>query len=318
MNGMFRVKISPTRVLIYLALIAAAIFYLLPVYILLVTSLKSYAEVNLATMWSIPTGFHLDSFLQAWNGDPSKGTQGLSSNFMNSVKLAIPATIFSSLLGSLNGYVLSKWRFRGANIIFPAILFGMFIPYQSVLIPLVQTMQGWGKALRPFLETIAAWQAPVVLGWLKWFLLTYTPAYGTIGGLALIHIIYGIPITTLIFRNYYTEIPDELIEAAKIDGANFGGIYRHILFPISMPAFVVVIIWQFQSIWNEFLFATVITNKAEVQPITVALNNLAGSFIVEWNVQMAGALMAAMPTLLIFIILGRYFMRGLLAGSLKG
>jgi glucose/mannose transport system permease protein len=134
----------------------------------------------------------------------------------------------------------------------------------------------------------------------------------------LVHVIYGIPITTLIFRNYYAEIPDELIEAGKIDGADFGTIYRHILFPLSLPAFVVVIIWQFQSVWNEFLFATVITNRAEVQPITVALNNLAGSFIVEWNVQMAGSLMAALPTLLIFVILGRYFMRGLLAGSLKG
>jgi glucose/mannose transport system permease protein len=189
---------------------------------------------------------------------------------------------------------------------------------QSVLIPLVQTMQGWGTSLKPLLSEIAAWQPPLALAWLKWLLLTYTPAYGTIGGLVLAHVVYGIPITTLIFRNYYAEIPNELIEAGKIDGASFGGIYRHILFPISMPAFVVVIIWQFQAIWNEFLFATVITNKAEVQPITVALNNLAGSYIVEWNVQMAGALMAALPTLLIFIVLGRYFMRGLLAGSLKG
>jgi glucose/mannose transport system permease protein len=283
----------------------------------LVTSLKSYAEVNLATMWSPPEGFYLDSFIQAWKGDPSKGTLGLAQNFMNSVKLAIPATILSAMLGSLNGYVLSKWKFKGANIVFPAILFGMFIPYQSILIPVVQTMQGWGQAVRPFLNDMAAWQAPVFLGWLKSLILIYTPAYGTIGGLVLIHVIYGIPITTLIFRNYYTEIPDELIEASKIDGAGFGGIYRFILFPISMPAFVVVIIWQFQSIWNEFLFATVITNKAELTN-TVALNNLAGSFIVEWNVQMAGALMAALPTLLIFIILGRYFMRGLLAGSLKG
>ncbi len=311
-------KFRPARIATYAVLIAAAIFYLLPVYILLATSLKSYAEVNLATMWSLPGGIHLDSFLQAWNGDPSKGTLGLSNNFMNSIKLAIPATLLSAMLGSLNGYVLSKWKFRGANIVFPALLFGMFIPYQSVLIPLVQTMQGWGQMIKPWLETVIAWQAPVYLGWLKWLITTYTPAYGTIGGLVLIHVIYGIPITTLIFRNYYAEIPDELVEAGKIDGAGFTGIYRYILFPISMPAFVVVIIWQFQSVWNEFLFATVITNKAEVQPITVALNNLAGSFIVEWNVQMAGALMAALPTLLIFIVLGRYFMRGLLAGSLKG
>lgn len=311
-------KIKSSRVLLYVLLILAAIFYLMPVYLLLVTSFKSYAEVNLGTMWSPPDGIHFDSFLRAWNGEPSQGMSGLSSNFMNSVKLAVPATLISAMLGSLNGYILSKWKFRGANVIFPVILFGMFIPYQSVLIPLVQTMQGWGTTLRPFLAGIAAWQPPLFLAWLKWLLLTYTPAYGTIGGLVLAHVIYGIPITTLIFRNYYAEIPNELIEAGKIDGASFGGIYRHILFPISMPAFVVVIIWQFQAIWNEFLFATVITSKAEVQPITVALNNLAGSYIVEWNVQMAGALMAALPTLLIFIVLGRYFMRGLLAGSLKG
>jgi glucose/mannose transport system permease protein len=134
----------------------------------------------------------------------------------------------------------------------------------------------------------------------------------------LVHVIYGIPITTLIFRNYYAEIPDELLEAGKIDGAGFWGLYRFVLFPLSVPGFVVVIIWEFQSIWNEFLFAVVLTNNAASQPITVALNNLAGSYIVEWNVQMAGALLAALPTLLIFIILGRYFMRGLLAGSLKG
>jgi glucose/mannose transport system permease protein len=311
-------KVKPSRILLYIILLLAAVFYLLPVYLLLVTSLKSYAEINLNTMWVAPQGIHFDSFLRAWYGDPAKGMRGLSSNFANSVKLAVPATLLSAMLGSLNGYVLAKWKFRGANILFPAILFGMFIPYQSILIPMVQTMQAWGTSLRPFLADMAAWQAPAYLGWWKWLVLTYTPAYGSIGGLVLAHVIYGIPITTLIFRNYYTEIPNELVEASKIDGASFGGIYRYILFPLSLPAFVVVIIWQFQSIWNEFLFATVITNKAEVQPITVALNNLAGSYIVEWNVQMAGALLAALPTLLIFIILGRYFMRGLLAGSLKG
>jgi glucose/mannose transport system permease protein len=306
------------RALIYSALIIGAIFYLLPIYILIVTSLKGYAEVKLSTMWSLPSGIHLDSFRQAWMGDPAKGTQGLASNFYNSIKLAVPATIFSAMLGSLNGYVLSKWKFRGSNAIFTAILFGMFIPYQSILIPLVQTLQTLSRTTRPWVNAIMAWNVPAALHWLPSALTTYIPGYGTIGGLVLVHIIYGIPITTLIFRNYYAGIPDELLEASKIDGASFGGIYRFILFPISMPAFVVVLIWQFTSIWNEFLFATVITNKAEVQPITVALNNLAGSFIVEWNVQMAGALMAALPTLIIYILLGRYFMRGLLAGSLKG
>jgi glucose/mannose transport system permease protein len=242
----------------------------------------------------------------------------LSNNFMNSLKLAIPATIFSALLGSLNGYVFSKWKFRGSDVLFTLILFGMFIPYQSVLIPMVQTLQTLSRTIRPWVNDVMAWKAPELLGWLPGLISTYAPMYGTIGGLVLVHIIYGIPITTLIFRNYYAGIPDELVEASKIDGASFGGIYRYILFPISMPAFVVVLIWQFTSIWNEFLFATVITNKADVQPITVALNNLAGSFIVEWNVQMAGALMAALPTLIVYILLGRYFMRGLLAGSLKG
>ena len=307
-----------TRVLLYVLLIAGAIFYLLPVYMLVATSLKSYAEVKLSTMWSFPGGFHLDSFRQAWMGDPAKGTIGLSNNFINSLKLAIPATIFSAMLGSLNGYVFSKWKFRGSDVLFTLILFGMFIPYQSVLIPLVQTLQTFSRTLRPFLNEILAWKAPALLAWLTVLIATYMPMYGTIGGLVMVHVIYGIPITTLIFRNYYAAVPDELLEASKIDGAGFGGIYRYILFPISMPAFVVVLIWQFTSIWNEFLFATVITNKADVQPITVALNNLAGSFIVEWNVQMAGALMAALPTLLVYILLGRYFMRGLLAGSLKG
>jgi glucose/mannose transport system permease protein len=309
---------KPTRILLYVLLIAGALFYLLPVYILLATSLKSYAEVNLATMWSFPGGLHLDSFRQAWFGDPAKGTLGLSNNFINSLKLAIPATIISAMLGSLNGYVFSKWKFRGSDVIFTLILFGMFIPYQSVLIPLVQTLQTVSRAIRPMMNEILTWDAPQLLTWLPGLIATYMPMYGSIGGLVMVHVIYGIPITTLIFRNYYAAIPDELVEASKIDGAGFGGIYRYILFPISMPAFVVVLIWQFTNIWNEFLFATVITNKAEVQPITVALNNLAGSFIVEWNVQMAGALMAALPTLIVYILLGRFFMRGLLAGSLKG
>lgn len=311
-------RIRPGRVVIYLILIAASLFYLMPIYVLVVTGLKSYAEVNLATMWSLPSGFHLDSFRQAWFGDASIGMQGLANNFYNSLELAIPATIFSAMLGSLNGYVLSKWKFPGTNVIFPAILFGMFIPYQSILIPLVQMFQAIGHTTRPWIDAVNAWQAPESLTWLRALAATYIPSYGTIGGLVLIHVVYGIPITTLIFRNYYAGIPDELIEAAKIDGAGFGSIYRNILFPLSVPGFVVVAIWQFTSVWNEFLFAVVITNRAEVQPITVALNNLAGSFIVQWNVQMAGALLAALPTLLVYIVLGRYFMRGLLAGSLKG
>jgi len=282
-----RPSIRWNRVLIYALLIIAAAFYLLPVYVLVVTGMKSFQEVSLARMWDLPSGLHFDSFAKAWFGKSSEGIRGLGENFMNSVYLAVPATLLSAALGSMNGYVLAKWKFRGSNIVFPLMLFGMFIPYQSILIPLVQVLQ-------------------------KMHL------YGSLWGLIFVHVVYGIPITTLIFRNYYAEIPNELVEAAKIDGAGILGIYRHILFPISMPGFVVVMIWQFTSIWNDFLFGVIVTSRPAVQPITVALNNMAGSYIVEWNVQMAGALMAAIPTLLIYVLLGRYFMRGLLAGSLKG
>jgi glucose/mannose transport system permease protein len=196
------------------------------------------------------------------------------------------------LLGSINGYILSKWKFRGSDVLFPLLLFGMFIPYQSILIPMVQ-----------------------VLSKIPWF---GGSLYGTIPGLIFVHVVYGIPITTLIFRNYYAAVPTELVEASRIDGASIFGVYRHILFPLSIPGFVVVMIWQFTSIWNDFLFAVTVTSSPDVQPITVGLNNLAGSYIVEWNVQMAGSLLAALPTLAVYIFLGRFFMRGLLAGSLKG
>jgi glucose/mannose transport system permease protein len=282
-----RSRIRWGRLAIYAVLIAAAAFYLLPVYLLFITGMKSFQEVSLARMWELPSGLHFDSYIKAWLGKESEGIRGLSANIMNSFYLAIPATLISALLGSVNGYVLTKWKFRGADIVFPLMLFGMFIPYQSILIPLVRTLQ-------------------------------QLHLYGSIPGLIFVHVVYGLPITTLIFRNYYAGVPTELVEAGKIDGAGLLGIYRHILFPISIPGFVVVIIWQFQSIWNDFLFGVVVTSRPAVQPVTVALNNMAGSYIVEWNVQMAGALLAALPTLIVFIFLGRYFMRGLLAGSLKG
>jgi glucose/mannose transport system permease protein len=275
-----------SRVLIYAILILLAMFYLMPVYVLVVTGMKSFAEVSLSRMWDLPSGLRFDSFVRAWVGNPGI-FQGLSQNFMNSIYLTVPATLISAMLGSINGYVLSKWKFRGSEVLFPLLLFGMFIPYQSILIPLVQTLQ-------------------------KMHL------YGSIPGLIFVHVVYGIPITTLIFRNYYAAIPTELVEAAKIDGATIFSVYRHVLFPLSLPGFVVVMIWQFTQIWNDFLFAVTLIGNPEVQPITVALNNLAGSFIVEWNVQMAGALLAALPTLLVYIFLGRFFMRGLMAGALKG
>lgn len=266
---------------LYIPLIALAIFYLLPMYILLVTGFKSFAEVDLKTMWNLPQGIHFDNYIEAFSE--------LAPSLGNSFIIVIPAAILSSMLGSLNGFILAKWKFRGADFIFPFILFGMFIPYQAILIPLVIFINNT----------------------LRYIGMAGIPA------LILSHIIYGIPITTLTFRNYYASLPQELLEAAKIDGADMLGIYRHILLPISVPSFVVVLIWQFTAAWNDFLFAVVFTGNRS-WPITVALNNMAGSQIISWNVQMAGSLLAALPTLLVYIFLGRYFLRGLLAGSLKG
>ena len=280
------------RVLLYAILVASAMAFLMPVYVLLITGMKSFAEVSLQSMWDLPKGVHFESYAKAWFGSEAEGFRGLNVNFMNSVYLTLPATIISAMWGSINGYILAKWKFRGSEVLFPLLLFGMFIPYQSILIPLVQTLQK-----------------------INIFGIRF---YGTIPGLILAHVVYGIPITTLIFRNYYANIPTELVEASRIDGANIFSIYRYVLFPLSIPGFVVVMIWQFTSIWNDFLFAATITSNPATQPVTVGLNNLAGSYIVEWNVQMAGALLTALPTLLVYIFLGRYFMRGLMAGSLKG
>jgi glucose/mannose transport system permease protein len=268
-----------TRILFYVILIALAVVYLLPVYLMLLTGFKPLNEVDLKTMWNLPIGgLHIDNFIG--------GFKQLAPNLANSLVMVIPEAILSALLGSLNGYLLSKWKFRGSNLVFSLILFGMFIPYQSILIPLVKFMQ-------------------------------YIKLYGDIPGLILVHIIYGIPITTLIFRNYYAGIGTEILEAGRIDGASLTGLYRYIMFPLSAPSFAVVIIWQFTQAWNEFLFAVILTNQSH-WPVTVALNNLAGSQLVQWNVLMAATLLAALPTLLVYLFLGRFFIRGLMAGALKG
>ncbi|MBS4202229.1 carbohydrate ABC transporter permease [Bacillus sp. FJAT-49732] len=266
------------RTTLYLFLILLSLFYLMPLYVMIVTSLKPFAEVSLATMWKLPSTFDFSSYSFAF--------KKLAPNLMNSFYLVIPATILAAMIGSMNGYVLSKWRFKGSEWVFTALLFGMFIPYQSILIPLIE-----------FLRSIEL--------------------YNSITGLVFVHVVYGIPVTTLMFRNFYANIPMDLIESAKMDGAGFLRIYWNIMIPLSISGFVVVGIWQFTNIWNEFLFAVTITTNKQ-QPVMVALQNLSGSQIVEWNVQMAGALLAALPTLLVYIILGKYFVRGLLAGSVKG
>ncbi|MCS6939363.1 MAG: carbohydrate ABC transporter permease, partial [Roseiflexus sp.] len=197
-----RRRVRWSRVAVYGLMIAFLLFFLLPVYLLLITSFKSFDQVSLSRMWDLPTSFSLESFNRAWNG--GEGVIGMRGSFWNSVQMVVPATVISCILGSLNGYVLSKWRFPGSETLFTLILFGMFIPYQSVLVPLVEVL----REIR---------------------------LYATIPGLVLVHVVYGIPITTLIFRNYYATVPNELVEAAKIDGADFFGIYRSVMLPLSAP-----------------------------------------------------------------------------------
>jgi len=269
----------PARVLIYLILAAFAAFYLLPLYVMIITSLKAYVDLNVTKMWELPKGFHLEGFIGAW--------QRVAPNFKNSLVITIPAALLSSMLGSMNGYIFAKWRFPKSNLVFILFLVGMFLPYQGILIPLVRTLQK-------------------------------VHLYGTTVGLSLVHCIFGLPITALLFRGYYTSIPNELVDAGKIDGCNFFGIYRHILLPISMPAFGVVLLWQFTSIWNDFLIGLVVLSNPSRAPVNVAVQNIAGSWSVEWNVQMSAALIAALPTIVVYVALGKLFMRGLLAGSLKG
>jgi glucose/mannose transport system permease protein len=264
---------------VFVILLLLALVYLLPMYLMIINGLKSKTEVGINTMWNFPTALTSGGFTEAFDR--------MRPNLFNSFRIVIPATIFSSLIGSINGYLLSKWKFPGSDVIFTLVLFGMFIPYQSILIPLMRTLRVFG-------------------------------IYGTTQGLILVHIIYGIPVTTLIFRNYFANIPSELVEAARIDGAGVIEVFRRIMLPLGLPAFVVVGIFQFTNIWNDFLFGVTVVSKPQLQPVTVALNNIQGSLTVDWNVVMASALIAALPTLLIYILLGRFFIRGLLAGSVKG
>jgi len=260
-------------------LLLFASFFLAPIYIMGVTGLKASANVSLSSMWNLPATFDAGGFFEAW--------RRLTPSLLNSLQMTVPATLISCAVGAINGYIFSKWRFKGSNVLFIAFVFGMFIPYQSILIPLILFLQ-------------------------------QVKLYGTIYGLIVVHVIYGIPITALIFRNFFNGIPNELLEAARMDGAGVIRCFWNVMLPLARPAFVVVAIYQFTNIWNDFLFGVTIVPNPNAQPVTVALNNLSGSFSVDWNVVMAGALVAALPTVLIYIFLGRFFIQGMLAGSVKG
>jgi len=274
-----RARRTTANVLKFAAILFFAILVLTPLYVVIVTSFKDAAETGPENAWALPSVWTFDAWRDAWNQ--------LSPSLANSFKLVIPATVISTVLGSLNGFVLSKWRFPGADVVFTLFLFGLFIPYQAVMIPLTT-------------------------------LLADINFPDGIPRLAFAHIVYGIPITTLIFRSYYATIPDELMEAARMDRAGMLRTYFSVVLPLSAPAFVVTAIWQFTSIWNDFLFAVFIITDPSKWPVTVAVNNTTGSLVTPYNLQMSAALLASLPTLVVYILLGRYFVRGLLAGALKG
>ncbi|NQZ30460.1 MAG: carbohydrate ABC transporter permease [Oceanospirillaceae bacterium] len=277
------------RVLIYSVLIVTAVIYLAPLFVMLVTSLKSLEEIRMGNMMALPLQITFEPWLKAW-GSACLGLDcnGISGYFWNSLKITVPAVAIGTLLGAFNGYVLTKWRFRGHQWVFGMMLFACFIPFQIVLLPMSQ-----------------------VLGWLG--------LANTTSGLVLVHVVYGLGFTTLFFRNFYEAFPDELIRASVMDGAGFFTIFGRILLPNSGPIIVVTVIWQFTNIWNDFLFGASFAS-GDTAPITVALNNLVNSStgVKEYNVHMAAAITAALPTLLVYVVAGRYFVRGLMAGSVKG
>jgi glucose/mannose transport system permease protein len=251
---------------------------LMPAYVLIVTSFKSGSEIGVTGQWTLPEHWTAASWSKAW--------LALGPSFLRTFELAIPVAVISSVIGAANGFVLSRWRFRGADVVFTLILFGMFIPYQSVMIP-----------LREIVTTIGI-----------------PPGIPT---LVFVHCIYGIPICTLIFRNYYaTTVPEELVEAGRVDGAGLLRTFWSIILPVSIPGFVVTIIWQFTSAWNDYLFAIFLSNTTN-GPITIALNALAGAQSPDYAASMAGALITSLPTLLVYVLLGRWFIGGLMAGSVK-
>ncbi len=278
-----------SRACIYAVLILAALYTLAPLWVMVATSLKSLDEIREGSLIAAPLAPSLSSWGKAWSSACSGvRCEGLQPFFWNSLIMTIPAVLISTFVGALNGYVLTQWRFRGSEVLFTALLVGCFIPFQVVLLPMARTLGAIGLS-------------------------------DSVIGLIFVHVVYGLAFTTLFFRNYYVSIPADLMKAARVDGAGFFTIFWRILMPISGPIFVVCIIWQFTQIWNDFLFGVAFAGS-DSQPITVALNNLVrtSTGVKEYNVDMAAAIIAALPTLFVYIVAGKYFVRGLTAGAVKG
>jgi glucose/mannose transport system permease protein len=277
------------RAAVYAAAILFCLYYLLPLFVMIATSLKPLEEIRAGNLLALPVDPGFEAWARAWSSAcTGVRCEGLRGYFWNSVSMAVPAVLISTLIGAFNGYVLAMWRFRGSDALFALLLVGCFIPFQVVLLPMAATLGYFGLAT-------------------------------SITGLVFVHVVYGLAFTTLFFRNYYVAIPDELVKAARIDGAGFFLIFRRIILPLSAPIIAVTVIWQFTQVWNDFLFG-VVFSSGERQPITVALNNLVNTStgVKEYNVDMAAAIIAALPTLFVYVVAGKYFIRGLTAGAVKG
>ncbi len=277
------------RVLLFVVIGLFALYYLLPLFVMITTSLKSLDEIRTGSLVSLPKEVTFDAWTKAWQSAcVGVRCDGLRGYVWNSVMMVVPAVLISTALGAVNGYALTKWRFRGANTIFALMLFGAFIPFQVVLLPMARTLGVLGLA-------------------------------GSVPGLILVHTVYGLAFTTLFFRNFFMGVSDGIVQAAKIDGAGFFAIFLKVMLPMSLPAIVVTVIWQFTQIWNDFLFGVAFT-VGDSNPVTVALNNVVNTStgVKEYNVDMAAAIIAALPTLLVYVFAGRYFVRGLAAGAVKG
>jgi glucose/mannose transport system permease protein len=277
------------RFVVYGLLVLLALYYLMPLFVMLSTSVKTLDDIRGGNLIALPAEITFEAWAKAWSSAcTGVDCSGLRGNFWNSVSFVVPAVLISTLIGAFNGYVLTMWRFRGSDTIFTLLLIGCFIPFQVVLLPMAQTLGVLGIA-------------------------------NTTSGLIFVHVVYGLAFTTLFFRNFYVSVPDELAKAARIDGAGFFRIFWRIILPLSPPIIVVCVIWQFTQIWNDFLFG-VVFSSGERQPITVALNNLVNTStgVKEYNVDMAAAIIAALPTLFVYVVAGKYFVRGLTAGAVKG
>ncbi len=300
-------RITPANIILYSTLFVVCIYYLLPLYVMIVTSLKGMPEIRLGNIFSPPVEVTYEPWIKAWaEACTGVNCDGLSRGFWNSVWILVPSVFLSIAIASVNGYALANWRFKGSEVFFTILIFGAFIPYQVMIYPIVIILRESGEGITSFVRFFYA-DAPTIR------------LMGSLSGLVIVHTIFGMPILTLLFRNYFTSVPEELFKAARVDGAGFWGIYFRIMLPMSLPIFVVAMILQVTGIWNDFLFGVIYT-KPDTYPMTVQLNNIVNSVqgIKEYNVNMAATLLTGLVPLFIYFASGNLFVRGIAAGAVKG